>query len=51
MRQLPYWALLASAFVALLVVVYLLMFCQEPEKKPERNAYYPFTVELSVRDR
>lgn len=49
MRQVPYWALLVSVFVAFLICVYALLY-DEPEEKPIRNAYYPFTVEVEVWD-
>lgn len=51
MRQVPYWALLVSVFVAFLICVYALLY-DEPETKsqPIKNTYYPFTVEVEIWD-
>ena len=50
MRDAALWAVLALAF-ALVVACVVLGSQPQAEHKPLRHAYYPFTIELSVRDR
>ena len=51
MRRAPYWTLLTALFLAFLVIVYALLYGhEEPQPKPIKNAYYPFTVEVEIWD-